>query len=199
MVGTAGKMSGVAKRPHVGVGSGSGGGIGGGTFRAGLSVANLEEARAMGEAAASGRELGDLFEYKLKDRVTLKKNQSALVPIAQTEIAAEKISLWNGTTGSGRPLRGLWLKNTSPLTFDGGSFSVLENEVFAGEGLTDPIKPGERRLISYATDLGLVMEASKNSQPQRVTKVKISKGVLTQVSEWHERTMYTPRTQDEGP
>jgi len=41
----------------------------------------------------------------------------------------------------GRPLRGLWLKNTSPLTFDGGSFSVLENEVFAGEGLTDPIKP----------------------------------------------------------
>jgi len=93
----------------------------------------------MGEAAASGQELGDLFEYKLKDRVTLKKNQSALVPIAQTEIEAERVSLWSGTTGSGRPLRGLWLKNTSPLTFDGGSFSVLENEVFAGEGLTDPI------------------------------------------------------------
>ena len=34
----------------------------------------LEEARARGEAAASGQELGDLFEYKFKDRVTLKKN-----------------------------------------------------------------------------------------------------------------------------
>jgi len=31
---------------------------------------------------------------------------------------AEKVSLWSGTTGSGRPLRGLWLKNTSPLTFE---------------------------------------------------------------------------------
>jgi hypothetical protein len=152
----------------------------------------------MSEAAASGQELGDLFEYKLKDRVTLKKNQSALVPIAQTEIDAEKVSLWSGTTGSGRPLRGLWLKNTSPLTFDGGSFSVLENEVFAGEGLTDPIKPGERRLISYATDLGLLVEASKNGQAQHVTRVKISKGVLTQVSELHERTLYTARNQDEG-
>jgi len=198
MVGTVGKLSGVANRPHVGVGSGSGGGIGGGTFRAGLSVASLEEARAMGEAAASGRELGDLFEYKLKDRVTLKKNQSALVPIAQTEIEAEKISLWNRTAGSGRPLRGLWLKNTSPLTFDGGSFSVLENEVFAGEGLTDPIKPGERRLISYATDLGLLVEASKNNQPQHVTRVKILKGVLTHVSELHERTLYVARNQEDA-
>lgn len=196
-----GRLSGVANRPHVGVSSGSG--SGGGAFRvasglAGPSTADLEEARAMGEAAASGQELGDLFEYKLKDRVTLKKNQSALVPIAQTETEAEKVSLWSGTTGSGRPLRGLWLKNTSPLTFDGGSFSVLENEVFAGEGLTDPIKPGERRLISYATDLGLLVEASQNNQPQHVTRVKISKGLLTQISELHERTLYVARNQDEA-
>lgn len=193
----AGKLTrGVANRPHVGIGSG--GGVGGGVFAmATPPVANLETDREMGEAAASGQDLGDLFEYKLKDRVTLKKNQSALVPIAQTEIEAEKVSLWSGTTGSGRPLRGLWLKNTSPLTFDGGSFSVLENEVFAGEGLTDPIKPGERRLVSYATDLGLLVEASKNAQPQHITRVKISKGVLTQISELHERTLYVARSQDE--
>ncbi len=203
-------LRGVANRPHVGVGSGFGNAVGGGVAGGvpggsmdgvigGMlapTTATLEEARAMGEAAASGRELGDLFEYKLKDKVTLKKNQSALVPIAQTEIEAEKISIWSGTTGSGRPLRGLWLKNTSPLTFDGGSFSVLENEVFAGEGLTDPIKPGERRLLSYATDLGLLVEAQKNSQPQKVTLAKISKGVLTQVSRLEERTLYTVRNQD---
>lgn len=204
-----GKLTrGVANRPHVGTGTGAGAGGGMGEAvgalngRSVMSLAMLspgivDATREMGEAAASGQELGDLFEYKLKDRVTLKKNQSALVPIAQTEMEAEKVSLWSGTTGSGRPLRGLWLKNTSPLTFDGGSFSVLENEVFAGEGLTDPIKPGERRLVSYATDLGLLVEASKNLQPQHVRRVKISKGILTQVSELHERTLYIARSQDE--
>src|SRR5882762_8232518 len=201
-IGTFGKLSAVANRPHVDSLEFSGRNVYGLTALqpgvAGPSAASLEEARSMSEAGASGQELGDLFEYKLKDRETLKKNQSALVPIAQTEIEAQKVSLWSRTTGSGRPLRGLWLKNTSPLTFDGGSFSVLENEVFAGEGLTDSIKPGERRLISYATDLGLLVEASKNSQPQHVTRVKISKGVLTQVSELHERTLYTARNQDEG-
>ncbi|HYL84922.1 MAG TPA: carboxypeptidase regulatory-like domain-containing protein [Candidatus Angelobacter sp.] len=193
------KLSGVANRPHVATATGFGYGMAPKAMPPPPPpMASLEEAREMSEAAASGQELGDLFEYKLKDRVTLKKNQSALVPIAQTEIEAEKVSLWSGTTGSGRPLRGLWLKNTSPLTFDGGSFSVLENEVFAGEGLTDPIKPGERRLISYATDLGLLVEASTNSQPQHVTRVKISKGVLTQISELHERTLYTVRNQDDA-
>jgi hypothetical protein len=197
--GKAIRLSPVANRPHVSVSSGVGGGAGGGfASPPPAPMASLAEAREMSEAAASGQELGDLFEYKLKDRVTLKKNQSALVPIAQTEIEAEKVSLWSGTTGSGRPLRGLWLRNTSPLTFDGGSFSVLENEVFAGEGLTDPIKPGERRLISYATDLGLLVEASTNSQPQHVTRVKIFKGVLTQTSELHERTLYVARNQEDA-
>jgi len=162
------------------------------------SANTIAEAREMGSAAVSGQGLGDLFEYKLKDRVTLKKNQSALVPIVQTEIEAEKVSLWSGTTGSGRPLRALWMKNTSPLTLDGGSFNVLESEVFAGEGLTDSIKPGEKRLLSYATDLGLLVEAKQNSSPQHVTRVKIIKGIMTQISEEQQRTLYTVRNQDEA-
>jgi hypothetical protein len=205
--GSAGKLQ-VARRAHatgLGVGGGAGGGAFGGAIKgravtglAALSPGTVEASLASMNAAATGQGLGDLFEYKLKDKVTLKKNQSALVPIAQTEIEAEKISLWSGMSGSGRPLRGLWLKNTSSLTLDGGSFSVLENEVFAGEGLTDPIKPGERRIVSYATDLGLLVEAQTNSQPQHVRRVKISKGVMTQISELHERTLYTVRNQDEG-
>jgi len=201
------RLQGVAKRPHVGggggygggSGSGLGGGTGGGSFRSGnFSATDLVAARATGVSAAEGQDLGDLFEYKLKDRVSLKKNQSALVPIAQTDIQADKVSLWSGTSGSGRPLRALWLKNTSNLTLDGGSFSVLEDEVFAGEGLMDAIKPGDRRLLSYATDLGLLVEAQKTTEPHRVNQVKISKGVLTQSSELHEKTLYTVKNQEDA-
>jgi hypothetical protein len=200
-----GTMS-VARRAHVGIDGNTGGGFNNlqQFSRAYTPLAPpppvsgaINDSISAMTAAASGEGLGDLFEYKLKDRVTLKKNQSALVPIAQTEIEAEKISLWSGTRGSGRPLRGLWLKNTSTLTLDGGSFSVLESEVFAGEGLTDPIKPGERRIVSYATDLGLLVEAVGNSQPQHVQRVKIAKGVMTQTSELRERTLYTVKNQDE--
>ena len=122
----------------------------------------LNQARSAMEAAASGSELGDLFEYKLKDRVTIRKNESALVPIVQARVEAEKVSLWNAGLNSPRPLRALWLTNSSPLTLDGGSFTILEKEAFAGEGLTDPIKPGEKRLLSYAADLGVRVTAQSD-------------------------------------
>ena len=51
-----------------------------------------------------------------------------------------------------RPLRAIWLENKSNLTLDAGSFSIFENGEFAGEGLLDPIHPGEKRLLSYAVD-----------------------------------------------
>jgi hypothetical protein len=42
------------------------------------------------------------------------------------------------------------------------------------------------------------VEAVQNSRPQHVTLAKISKGVLTQISEEEQRTLYTVRNQEDG-
>jgi len=190
-----------------GVGAGSGYGIGGGipSGSAGGVLGGvpgngaLAMLRNQASAGAEGSNLGDLFEYKLKDHVTIHKNESALVPIVQVHIAAEKVSLWNNSLGSQRPLRALWLTNSSPLTLDGGSFTVLEDEAFAGEGLTDPIKPGEKRLVSYAADLGVRVDAKSKSRPQRVTRVRIWRGVMSMTREMQQSTTYTVRDDDTTP
>jgi hypothetical protein len=161
--------------------------------------AEVEEAREQSEPVAQGSALGDLFEYKLKERVTIRKNQSALVPILQTEIAAERVSLWNETLGQVRPLRALWVNNASAVTLDGGSFSVLDSSTFAGEGLTEAIKPSERRLLSYATDLGLLVDAKQESGRERVTRVRINRGTLTTTSEEREKKTYIVRNEDATP
>jgi hypothetical protein len=150
-------------------------------------------------AAAKGRQLGDLFEYKLKDRVTILKNESALVPIVQTHVKAEKVSIWNASSGTPAPLRALWLTNSSALTLDGGSFSIIEDDAFAGEGLTNPIKPGEKRLISYAADLGVRVQSQADTVPERVTRVHIAHGVMIQTSEYRQQTTYTIRDDDTTP
>jgi hypothetical protein len=156
----------------------------------------VEEAREESEPFAEGNALGDLFEYKLKERVTIRKNQSALVPILQTDIAAEKVSLWSESVGVARPLRALWVNNASSLTLDGGSFSVLDSNTFAGEGLVEAIKPGERRLLSYATDLGLLVDAKLNSDRERVTRVRIYRGTMTTTSEDREKKTYIVTNED---
>jgi hypothetical protein len=158
--------------------------------------AEVEEAREETEPIAEGNTLGDLFEYKLKERVTIRKNQSALVPILQTDIAAERVSLWSESLGVARPLRALWVNNASSLTLDGGSFSVLDSNTFAGEGLVEAIKPGERRLLSYATDLGLLVDAKLESAREHVTRVRIYRGTMTTTSEDREKKTYIVRNED---
>jgi len=158
--------------------------------------AEVEEAREESEPVAEGNALGDLFEYKLKERVTIRKNQSALVPILQTNIAAEKVSLWSESLGEARPLRALWVNNASSLTLDGGSFSVLDGNTFAGEGLVEAIKPGERRLLSYATDLGLLVDTRQDSGRDRVTRVRIYRGTMTTTNEVREKKTYVVRNED---
>jgi hypothetical protein len=181
-----------------GVGAGSGGGVGGGVFHAGgvprpdaTEIAdNLESGTTVGQT----QELGDLFEYKLNDRVTIRKNQSALVPILQSRIDAEKVSVWNPSESS--VLRALWVDNTSNLTLDGGSFNVLEGDAFAGEGLMDAIKPGEKRLLSYAADLGVLVDARQKSENQHVTKIVIAHGTMTQTTQERQECTYTIRNRD---
>ena len=186
-----------------GFGSGNGGGIGppppAPPPPAMPEEVDVEEAREESEPVAEGNTLGDLFEYKLKERVTIRKNQSALVPILQTDIEAEKVSLWSESLGVARPLRALWVNNASSLTLDGGSFSVLDSNTFAGEGLVEAIKPGERRLLSYATDLGLLVDAKLESARERVTRVRIYRGTMTTTSEDREKKTYIVRNEDTTP
>jgi hypothetical protein len=174
------------------IGSGSGGGIAGGSFKRWLDEdVNQLESRT---TVAQTQELGDLFEYRLKDRVTIRKNQSALVPILQARIDAEKVSVWNPSEPS--VLRALWLTNSSDLTLDGGSFNVLDGNAFAGEGLMAPIKAGEKRLLSYASDLGVLVDAKQQSEKQKITKVVIAHGAMTQMTEEREERTYTIRNRD---
>jgi hypothetical protein len=146
------------------------------------------------ESAAVGQELGDLFQYNLKEKVTILKNHSALVPIINSHVKAEKVTLWS--TESEHPLRALWVTNSSGLTLDGGAFNVLEDNAFAGEGILDPLKPQERRLLSYAVDQAVRIEQRDDVEARPVTHVKIANGMMIQTSEQRDHQRYTIRNTD---
>jgi hypothetical protein len=187
-----GVIGGLVTRSGQNLVTGGAGGVGNKAVR--FDATTTAQSLEATTAPAQTRELGDLFEYKLQDRVTIRKNQSALVPILQARIDAEKVSVWNPSESS--VLRALWVDNTSALTLDGGSFNVLEGDAFAGEGLMEAIKPGEKRLLSYAADLGVLVEAKQKSENQRVTKVVIAHGALMQTTQEREENTYTIRNRD---
>ena len=174
-----------------GVGAGSGGGTGGAVFRA--DGASLGKQSPEAEAA----KIGDYFEYNLKQKITIGKNQSALVPILQAPLEAEKVTLW--TYGQGEvqvPLRAIWIKNTSGQILDSGTFNIIAGGTFAGEGLLESIHPDERRLLSYAADTAVHVKHEDQSAARPYTRVKIAKGLMLLTREQREKTKFQVRDAD---
>ncbi len=144
---------------------------------------------------AQAQELGDYFEYNIKQAITIGKNQSALVPILQSRIDAEKVTLW--TANSNQPaLRALWMKNASGLTLDSGTFNIIDSGTFAGEGLIETVHPNERRLLSYAADTAVRVTSQAESKDLPVSRIQILKGVMFLSREHRDKVKYTIRNSD---
>jgi hypothetical protein len=171
---------GVAGMAGLGTGSGSGYGAGsGGRMSGGSShgdVAYITDAVQPGDVSTNA--FDDFFEYALTQPVTIHKNESAMVPILQQELPAEHVTLWSESEST--PLRAVWLENKSKLTLDSGSFSIFESGEFAGEGLLDPIHPGEKRLLSYAADQAVRVKVTDRDNQRVLHHVKILKGVVVE-------------------
>jgi hypothetical protein len=153
----------------IGYGAGVAGGIGGGVYRA---------SDAIQEGDVSTNAFDDFFEYALAAPVTIHKNESAMVPILQQDLPAEHVTLWSEKEPT--PLRAVWLENTSKLTLDSGSFSIFESGEFAGEGLLDPIHPGEKRLLSYATDQAVRVKVTARDGKRTIHHLSFHKGVMVE-------------------
>jgi hypothetical protein len=142
---------------------------------------------AFQEGSVTTNAFDDYFEYALTQPVTIHKNESAMVPILQQELPADHVTLWSGT----RPMRAVWLENKSKLTLDSGSFSIFESGEFAGEGLLDPIHPGEKRLLSYATDQAVKVHRGGYADTRTLHHIAMHEGVLVESTSEVTESTYT--------
>jgi hypothetical protein len=164
-----------------GPGGGGGGSTGYGVVREGpettLSDAITSEDSGI-KSAATGNEVGDLFEYRIDRPVTVQRDRSALIPILQTHMEGERVSIYRESERKDRPMSGLLLKNTSSLTLEGGSLTVIDGNAYAGESLIERLKPGETRFISFAMDLATLVTVRNHSGREPVFLVRVVDGTF---------------------
>jgi hypothetical protein len=181
MEGLGGSIHGAIGGPMAGgSGAGFGRGYGGGVDRV---------SDAMQQSDVSTNAFDDFFEYSLAQPVTIHQNESAMVPILQQELPAEHVTLWSDRDA--QPLRAVWLENKSNLTLDSGSFSIFESGEFAGEGLLDPIHPGEKRLLSYAADQAVRVHHGGFAQTRTLHHIAMHEGLLVESTTQVDESNYT--------
>ena len=163
-------------------------------------ISNLVTSGQSGvEVQTSASEVGDLFEYRIEQPVTVPRDRSALIPILQTRMEGERVSIFNEQSPASRPMSGLLLKNTSTLTLDNGALTVIDGDAYAGEALMERLKPQEERLISFALDLGTLVNVSSGEDRQPTYMLKVHNGVAAAYYYNLRKKIYTIVNQTDRP
>lgn len=203
------------KAPAVigGIAGGGGGGRGGAAaapvsgrladsndmFRPGAGLSLPEAFTTTGSstvlADAAAGELGELFEYRISQPVTIRKDESAMLPFLQQAIDARKLLIYSHT-GSEHPTNAAELTNSTGKTLDGGPITVYDAGAYAGEALMETLKQDDKRLISYAVDLGTRITEAFDSKSAVVTEIHADRGVLNAELAAEETRTYTVRNVD---
>ena len=131
---------------------------------------------------AQGNALGEQFEFTLPNLLTLNRRQSAMVPLVDASIEAQKFLVYTAALGQSashaNPAICVELHNATGLKLPPGPITVYDKGSYAGDALIEFFPEGERRLIAYGEDLSV--SASFNPTSDRtINTVTIRSGVMT--------------------
>ena len=146
-------------------------------------------------AQAESGNLGELFEYQIAAPVTIRKNESAMLPFLQQKITARKLLIYSDPAAQ-NPLQAAELTNSTGKTLDGGPITVFDAGAYAGEALVETVKSNDKRLISYAVDLGTRITTAFDSANAITHEIHVTRGLLTARLAAAETKTYTIRNVD---
>jgi hypothetical protein len=125
---------------------------------------------------------GDRFEFTLRHPVSLPRRQSAMLPLVEGELRAEKVLVFSGANAANKgithPAMSVELTNTTGMQLPAGPITVFDGGTYAGDALVNFFPEGEKRLISYGDELSV--NGSVNSSISReVSTVTVNRGIMT--------------------
>jgi len=176
---------------------GSGGGFGAGlSLYEQMGMSRKVVSQSSIAAPAAGRELGELFEYHIATPVTVRSNESTMLPFLQQKVDTRKLLIYSDPSAA-HPMDAAEISNSTGKTLDGGPITVYDSGAYAGEALMETLKTGDKRLISYGVDLGTRITTNWDSQAEQIREVHARNGILKTSNAVVETRTYTIHNVDQ--
>jgi hypothetical protein len=143
----------------------------------------------------AAQEIADLFEYTIGTPVTIRKDESAMLPFLQQKISARKLIIYSDTSRT-NPYSAAELTNNTGKTLDGGPITVFDAGAYAGEALVETFKTDDKRFINYGVDLGTRISTNLDSQTDNIREVHVHNGMLVTRSALVQKRVYAVKNVD---
>ncbi|MHC6203613.1 DUF4139 domain-containing protein [Breznakiellaceae bacterium SP9] len=134
-----------------------------------------------GNESAVGQNAGDQFEFTLRRPVSLSRQESAMLPLVEGPVLAEKALVFSVSRAQRgpnvHPAISVELTNTTGMKLPAGPITVYD-QTYAGDALIEFFPENEKRIISYGDDLSVTGGVS-SSNSREIMSASIAGGVLT--------------------
>jgi hypothetical protein len=127
--------------------------------------------------AATGSDLGELFQYQVVSLVTVRRGASALVPILGTTLPYRRELLFNPQKLPQHPVAALRFANETGLVLERGPVTVVEAGQYRGEAIVPFTKEHGEVYVAFAVELGLRGQSARASR-QDVVGLRIEGALL---------------------
>ena len=126
------------------------------------------------QTSTQTKDLGELFEYNISNPVSIKRKNSALVPILTEMITAKKILLYNKIDHDKNPYACLEISNNTGLTLERGPCTIIYDENLAGEAIIPFLNKDDTRLLNYAVEQAVIVNHEDWEKSQNIHRLEIS-------------------------
>lgn len=138
-----------------------------------------------GAAPAALGERGELFEYRVASRVSIKRGGSAMVPLLAVPIDAKKERIWRQGAAAAPDLV-LTFANDTGAVLEEGAAVVYDDDVYAGEAMVPYRVRGAEVKLAFAKDLAVRCKR-ESTQHRVVSRMSLGKHGLLEEVRWEER------------
>lgn len=119
------------------------------------------------------RDAGETFQYIVTTPVSVKRGESALVPILSIALRYERELLYNQSKLANHPVAALRFTNESDLTLERGPVTFIEDDDYKGEAVLSFSKPSETLYLPYSVELSIqIRERQQRSRQTRSVRLE---------------------------
>ncbi len=147
-----------------------------------LRMIKKAQAADSAPAATETKDSGETFQYAVTTPVTVKRGESALVPILNSDVRYERELLYNGAKLAKHPVAALRFDNTTGLTLERGPVTVVEDGEYRGEAVVAFTKEDQQVYLPYAVELGVKITEHPRTEHQLVAVHVENSALFEQVS-----------------
>jgi len=134
----------------------------------------------LGDAHASGDEVGGQFHFTVDTPVTLARQRSAMLPILLAKIDGRRVSILtvdDPTRAPDHPMQGVELRNDTALHLMPGPIAVYDGGAYAGDAQIDHTARNQRRLLAFAMDIDVECRTRATFE-QTLVGMRITAGAM---------------------